>query len=234
MALSGFVILRYYPKITQGASFYKESSFSIPKPEVEPKPQIEREKEEKDKAEPTAEAEENKEEKLLPRIERIAYVVSDYFAPIKSGLEKRKGLIFKSEKGEEGRYRVYLLTFYPLEWPFAKVELPSIGEVPVSRAYLCSGGVIAVEVELGAPYPIELDKGSLDDYGAIVYSEKSEIQASLFKEGECKQNGFVFDLSAGFAGICFGGKFINYDRLYSEVPDSCKTIYEREAENGDI
>ena len=167
------------------------------------------------------------------RVRELAQVLTDYVVYLRGGLKERPALVFKAEPDKRG-VRLYLLTYYPMEWPFVKVELNGYGTFTPERVYLCRGGLVIVELSVKGLFPPEVSRGRVEDYGALLTFSGGKPETLAFGSGKCDRNGFVFDLAGEFAGVCFGGEFIDAGELYSEVPQACKIIYEKEEENGDL
>ncbi|WP_456419817.1 hypothetical protein, partial [Thermovibrio sp.] len=79
------------------------------------------------------------------RVKELRSVLTNYLVYLKGGLERRPALVFKVEPKDKG-VKLYLLTYYPMEWPFVKVELGGYGNFFPERVYLCNQGLIIVEV----------------------------------------------------------------------------------------
>ena len=175
---------------------------------------------------PEAEAleEEDIPKEVEERVKELFPVIDTYFVRLKCGVERRSALVLKSIPSGKG-VKLYLLTLYPMEWPFTKLEL-ELGSFSPERVYLCGGGVILLEFNLRGFFPPEVSVGDVEDYGVLAVPRGSSIEVSVFKKGECKENGFVFNLAGDFAGVCFGGKFIGARELYEGAPNSCKIIYQ--------
>jgi len=200
------VVTDHFKKDTSGGSSVSQG---LPPPEVEPEV-------EEDAVPPEVEA----------RVKELASVIDGYFVRLKCGIEKKPALVLKAvPKGEW--IELYLLTLYPMEWPFTKLEL-RFGSFSPGRVYACRGGVLVVRFKLRGLYPPEVSRGELDQFGVLVVPEERFVEVYPFKEGECTKNGFVFNLAGDFVGVCFGGEFVSARELYEEVPGSCKIIYKSE------
>jgi len=157
------------------------------------------------------------------RVRELAPVIDGYFVRLKCGIERRPALVLKAVP-EGKKVKLYLLTLYPMEWPFTKLEL-QFGSFSPKRVYLCRNGILLMEFELQGLFPPEVSKGEVDQYGALAVVEGNSVKVLPFKKGECTQNGFVFNLAGDFAGVCFGGEFVGAEELYGGAPASCKIIY---------
>ncbi len=167
------------------------------------------------------------------RVKELRSVLTNYLVYLKGGLERRPALVFKVEPKDKG-VKLYLLTYYPMEWPFVKVELGGYGNFFPERVYLCNQGLIIVEVPVRGLFPPEVSRGRVEDYGALLTFSGGRPQTLPFESGKCDRNGFVFDLAGEFAGVCFGGGFIDAGELYNQVPRTCKIIYQKEGSDGDL
>jgi len=157
------------------------------------------------------------------RIKELAPVIDGYFVRLRCGVERRPALVLKAVPEGE-KVRLYLLTLYPMEWPFTRLEL-QFGSFSPKRVYQCKGAVLLIEFELQGLFPPEVSLGEVDQYGALAVVEGSSVRVQPFKKGECTGNGFVFNLAGDFAGVCFGGEFVDGKELYGGAPSSCKIIY---------
>ncbi|WP_457681125.1 hypothetical protein [Thermovibrio sp.] len=169
---------------------------------------------------------------VLDKVNSLYQVLTSYLTYLKGGIGEKPSLIFKVGV-DSGINRLYFLTFYPMEWPFVKVSLNGYNFSP-SKVYLCDNGLLLVEVDLHGLFPPEVPKGSLGDYGVLLTFTSSGPEVEPFKPDNCNYNGFVFNLSGELAGVCFGGNFIDAQSLYSQVPSSCKIIYNKEEVNGNL
>ena len=168
---------------------------------------------------------------LNERAEELEKVVSNYFVYLRSGIERKPALVLKVIP-QGGETLLYLLTYYPMEWQFVKVELGGY-KINPQRVFLCEEGLVVLEAKVKGLLPPEVSRGELGDYGLLVSFESFRLKGELFK-GACKRNGFVFNLAGDFSGVCFGGTFISSSKLYSEVPDNCKIIYQKEGKDGNL
>jgi len=171
---------------------------------------------------------------VVERVKALAPVIDGYFVRLRCGMEKRPALVLKAvPKGK--KVELFLVSLYPMEWPFTKLEL-RFGSFRPQRVYLCNGGVILIRFDLQGLFPPEAPRGEIDEFGALAVVEGDSIKVVPFKKGNCTENGFVFNLTGEFAGICFGGQFIDGKELYEETPAICKIIYKPSEvkDNGDI
>ncbi len=172
-------------------------------------------------------------EEVLKRIEELKSIIPTYIFYLKCGIEKKPAVILKAEQTKEGT-DLYLLTFYPLEWSFTQGDLKNYGTFKVKSAYICKGGTVVVKLKLPGLFPPQVEMGEVSKYGVMVNYSGKELNFSLFEEGNCTANGFIFNLAGELAGVCFGGNFIGSRELYKEVPKDCRLIYREEKGNGDI
>ncbi len=171
---------------------------------------------------------------VLSQVENLSSVVTSYFVKVKNGLSTYPALVLKTVP-QEGGLEVYLLTFYPMEWPFVKVSLMGNSLGAPQKVYQCPGGLLLLDYLVKGVFPVEVEKGELGQYGALVTWTGSGFYVELFDSSKgCSDNGFVFNLAGDFSGVCFGGKFYSVGELYSSVPDSCKIIFQQGGENGDL
>ena len=171
---------------------------------------------------------------VLSQVENLSSVVTSYFVKIKNGTSVYPALIFKVIPLKVG-LKVYLLTFYPMEWPFIKVYFMGETLGAPQEVYQCPGGLLLLGYSVRGIFPVEVEKGDLGQYGVLVTWTGNDFYAELFDKSKgCRDNGFVFNLAGDFSGVCFGGNFYGAGELYSSVPDSCKIIYQQEGENGNL
>lgn len=174
-------------------------------------------------------------QELEERLKSLEKVVPNFFVKIQEGIIYHPALLFKVYGTAKGT-SIHILTFSSMEWKFIKTFL-SRGKVfsEPDRVFFCSGGVVDVNYVIKGIWPPEIPRGSVDSVGLLVIpEEKGTLRFANF-DGNCTENGFVFNPGGEFAGICFGGKFIDYSALYSEIPDKCQLIYEKgEGNDGDI
>ena len=171
---------------------------------------------------------------VLSQIEHLSSIVTAYFARVKNGPSTYPALVFKVLPQKE-ELKVYLLTYYPMEWPFVKTFL--LGkELGSPRAvYQCPGGLLLIEYTVKGLFPVEAERGEIGRYGALSTWTENSFYLELFSsEKGCSNNGFVFNLSGEFAGVCFGGKLYRATDLYNSIPEECRIIYQKEGENGDL
>ena len=173
-------------------------------------------------------------EEVLSQVENLSSVIISYFVKVRNGPSIYPALIFKTVPQKEG-LKVYLLTYYPMEWPFVKVSLmgESLGAPQV--VYQCPSGLLLLSYSVKGVFPVEVEKGEIGRYGALSTWTGKDFYVELFdSEKGCSNNGFVFNLSGDFSGVCFGGNFFRATELYDTIPESCKIIYQKEGENGDL
>lgn len=173
-------------------------------------------------------------EDLLSQVENLSSVVTSYFVKVKNGTSVYPALVFKIVP-LSGGLKVYLLTFYPMEWPFVKVSIMGETLGAPQEVYQCPGGFLLLGYSVRGIFPVEVERGELGQYGVLITWTGSDFYPELFDESKgCKDIGFVFNLSGDFSGVCFGGVFYTVNELYSSVPDSCKIIFQQEGENGNL
>jgi hypothetical protein len=169
------------------------------------------------------------------RLKSLEKVVPGFFVKIQEGIIYHPALLFKVYGTARGT-SIHILTFSSMEWKFIKTFL-SRGKVfsEPDKVFFCDGGVVDINYVIKGIWPPEIPRGSVDSAGLLVIPEEKGTLRFAGFEGNCTDNGFVFNPGGEFAGICFGGKFIDYSTLYSEIPDKCQLIYEKGEENdGDI
>ena len=171
---------------------------------------------------------------VLSQIEHLSSVVTSYFAKVKNGPLTYPALVFRVLPQKE-EIKVYFLTYYPMEWPFIKTSLLGKDLGSPKTVYQCPGGLLLLEYRVKGLFPVEVERGEIGRYGALSTWTENSFYLKLFSsEKGCSNNGFVFNLSGEFAGVCFGGKFYRATDLYSSIPEECKIIYQKEGENGDL
>lgn len=171
---------------------------------------------------------------ILSQVENLSSVITSYFVKVKNGLTVYPALVFKVVPGSKG-LNTFLLTFYPMEWSFVKVQLLGEELGAPERVYQCGEGLLFLNYNLKGIFPVEVERGNVGDFGAIAIRTGKDITVRLFeKEKGCTDNGFVFNLAGDFSGVCFGGNFYSAEELYSSVPSDCKIIYEKEGKSGDL
>ena len=171
---------------------------------------------------------------VLSQVESLSSVVTSYFVKVKNGPLVYPSLVFKAVPKEDG-LEVYLLTFYPMEWPFVKVSLSGESLGAPQKVYQCPGGLLLLTYVVKGIFPVEVEKGEIGQYGVLVTWTGSNFYVKPFDKSKgCNDNGFVFNLAGDFSGVCFGGSFYGAKDLYSSVPNSCKIIFQEEGKNGDL
>jgi hypothetical protein len=175
------------------------------------------------------------EQELEERLESLKKVVPKFFVKIQEGIIYHPALLFKVYGTAKGT-SIHILTFSSMEWKFIKTFLVrgTVFSEP-DRVFFCDGGIVDVNYVVKGIWPPEIPRGSVDSAGLVtIPEEKGTLRFASFS-GNCTDNGFVFNPGGEFAGICFGGKFIDYSTLYSEIPDKCQLIYEKGVgSDGDI
>ena len=159
------------------------------------------------------------------RLQQLKSLIPKFYKNIKEGINLHPALVFKVEGTDEGT-SIHLLTFSPMEWDFIKTNLRN--DVTLERpnkVYLCENGIIDVNYVVRGFWPPEVEKGQLEDKNVLVIPQKNGTFAFEDFNGNCTDNGFVFNYSGEFAGVCFGGNFIDANSLYNSVPSNCKLIY---------
>ncbi len=197
------------PKRESGTEVSLQTSQEIPSPTVEPEAQL---------GEVPQEVEE--------RVKELGEALTNYLVYLKGGIGSKPALVFKVKPQDRG-VNLYLLTYYPMEWPFVRADLGGYGAFPLEKVYLCRGGLLVLQLRVRGLFPPEVSRGKVDGYGALLTFSGGKPQTLPFEEGKCIKNGFVFDLAGEFAGVCFGGEFIGADQLYEEIPQACKIIYSK-------
>ena len=171
---------------------------------------------------------------VLSQVENLSSVITSYFVKVKNGLAVYPALVFKVVPASQG-LNVFLLTFYPMEWPFVKVQLPGEELGAPERVYQCGEGLLLLNYNLKGVFPVEVERGEVEEFGAIAVRAGKDITVRLFeREKGCTDNGFVFNLAGDFSGVCFGGNFYSAEELYNSVPSNCKIIFEKEGESGNL
>ncbi len=173
-------------------------------------------------------------DEVFNQVENLAPVVTSYFLKLKNGISTYPALIFKVVS-EQQSMDVYLLTYFPMEWQFVKVKLKGAKLGAPEKVYSCPGGLLLLDYRVRGIFPVEVERGSVGDYGALVTWTGSSFDVEVYdsKKG-CADNGFVFNLAGDFAGICFGGNFYSAEELYSTVPDACTLTYGKEEGSGNL
>ena len=166
--------------------------------------------------------------------ESLSSVIPSYFVRIRSGLVVYPALILKTVSEQNG-LEVYLLTFYPMEWSFAKILFPGEGVGKLLKVYQCKGGLLLLDSRVKGFFPVEVGKGELSGYGAIAIPDKGSVTVKPFDVSKgCRENGFVFNLAGDFSGVCFGGEFYDASQIINQFPGNCKQIYPEEEEGGNV
>ncbi|MEO2067960.1 MAG: hypothetical protein ABGX27_00400 [Desulfurobacteriaceae bacterium] len=153
--------------------------------------------------------------------------VPSLFVKVKEGIVYHPALVFKVYGTNNGT-SIHLLTLSTMEWQFIKTifSKSKIFFEP-TRVYLCEDGIIDVNYVVEKFWPPEVQKGKLKGMGILATPiEDGSFRFDKFY-GNCTDNGFVFNMEGKLAGICFGDKFINYNEIYSEIPNECQLIYEK-------
>ncbi|RKQ61709.1 hypothetical protein C7457_1152 [Thermovibrio guaymasensis] len=216
----GVIFLFYNPSVV--TNHFEKVPLSITR-------EIGREKRKVKHSQLEAQVEEEKvPQEVKKRVNEIKEVISNYLVYLQYGSERKPSLVLKVELG-----KLYLLTYYLMAWPFVKVELNGYATFTPDKAYLCRG-LIVLEIPARGLLPPEVSRGVVEDYGALLTFSGSEVKAVPFVKGECRENGFVFNLAGEFSGVCFGGDFIDSNQLYREVPQNCRIVYQKEVGNGDL
>jgi len=177
----------------------------------------------------------NLSQELEERLKNLEKVVPNFFVKIQEGIIYHPALLFKVYGTAKGT-SIHILTFSSMEWKFIKTFLVR-GKVlsEPDRVFFCNGGIVDVNYVVKGIWPPEIPRESLDSVGLVVIPEERGTLRFATFNGNCTDNGFVFNPGGEFAGICFGGKFIDYNTLYSDIPDKCQLIYEKgEGNDGDI
>jgi hypothetical protein len=177
----------------------------------------------------------NLSQELEERLKKLEKVVPNFFVKIQEGIIYHPALLFKVYGTAKGT-SIHILTFSSMEWKFIKTFLIR-GKVlsEPDRVFFCSSGIVDVNYVVKGIWPPEIPRGGLDSVGLLVIPEERGTLRFATFSGNCTDNGFVFNPGGEFAGICFGGKFIDYSTLYSDIPDKCQPIYEKgEGSDGDI
>jgi len=159
------------------------------------------------------------------RLKRLKQIIPKFYREIKEGINYHPALIFKV-KGTNNGTSIHLLTFSLMEWNFIKTKLSddlTLGKP--HKVYLCRDGIVDVNYIVRGFWPPEVEKGNLEDKNVLAVPQNNGKFKFEDFNGNCTDNGFVFNYSGELAGVCFGGNFITADELYSEVPQSCKIIY---------
>lgn len=173
-------------------------------------------------------------EEVLSQVENLSSVVNSFIVKVNNGISTYPALLFKVAPSDKG-LKVYLLTFYPMEWPFVKVSLMGEKLGAPSEVLQCEGNLILLVYPVRGIFPVEVERGNVGEFGAIAVKVGNSVAVNLYssKKG-CTENGFVFNLSGDFSGVCFGGNFYSAEELYSSIPENCRVIYEKEGENGNL
>jgi hypothetical protein len=159
------------------------------------------------------------------RLKRLKQIIPKFYKEIKEGINYHPALIFKV-KGTNNGTSIHLLTFSLMEWNFIKTKLSddlTLGKP--HKVYLCRDGIVDVNYVVRGFWPPEVEKGNLEDRNVLAVPQNNGKFTFKDFSGNCTDNGFVFNYSGEFAGVCFGGNFIPANKLYSEVPKTCKIIY---------
>ena len=178
--------------------------------------------------------EEDVPDEVLSQVENLKPIVTSYFVTVKNGPSVYPALVFKVNSNGKG-LTLYLLTFYPMEWPFVKVNVLGERFGSPGKVYRYPGGLLLLEYSVRGIFPVEVERGKVGDYGVLVTWTGNSFDVGVYdsKKG-CTDNGFVFNLAGDFAGVCFGGNFYSAEELYSTVPDVCTLTYEKEEGSGNL
>ncbi|ADY73680.1 hypothetical protein Dester_1042 [Desulfurobacterium thermolithotrophum DSM 11699] len=217
--------------------FYKPSVVTkhIIDKEIKQLPQQEvalenRTKKETNESENTTSNNKSLDQELEKRLSHLKEVIPNFFIKIKEGIVYHPGLLLKVYGTQNGT-SIHILTFSSMEWQFIKTFLFD-GRVlsEPNKVFFCNDGIVDINYEVKGIWPPEIPHGNVDLIGLLVIpEEKGTLQFANF-EGNCTDNGFVFNPGGEFAGVCFGGKFIDSNTLYSEIPGKCQLIYKKGGE----
>ncbi len=161
----------------------------------------------------------------VERLKRLEQIIPKFYKEIKEGINYHPALVFKV-KGTSNGTSIHLLTFSLMEWNFIKTKFSDdLTFSKPNKVYLCREGIVDVNYLVRGFWPPEVEKGNLKDKNVLAIPKNNGGFTFVNFEGNCTDNGFVFNYSGEFAGVCFGGEFISAEKLYSEVPGSCREIY---------
>jgi hypothetical protein len=169
---------------------------------------------------------------VLRQVSNLENVISNYFMRIKNGTDYVLALPFDFVQSKDS-YVYSLLTFYPLEWKFAKLNIQGFSFYP--KYVLYCNGFFLISYKLKGVFPRQIEKGNLNEYGIIavpVSQNKVELKPFDSNKG-CLEDGFVFNLDGDFSGICTGDKFLSTQEIYDLLNSTCKLIY-GEGDYGDL
>ncbi|WP_457754773.1 hypothetical protein [Thermovibrio ammonificans] len=170
------------------------------------------------------------------RVEQLSQVIPTYFVNLKGRSKSFPALVLKVKPLGGGKSAVFLLSIYPVNWSSVTLRLNGYNFGPPDKVYLCRGLLVA-EYDIGGIPPAEVQRGEVEQFGALAAVKSYGAVSYEPFTGECSPmlNGFVFDFAGELAGVCFGGNFISADKIYSAVPRGCRLIYTKEgAGNGDL
>ncbi len=164
---------------------------------------------------------------VAKQIENLESLIPSLFVKVRNGVKVYPALVVKVE--QEGDYLyAYLLTFYPMDWQFAKLNVKGFDFFP-KTVYLCTNGIIVLRYELRGTFLETVETGDLGKYGLIAVPNGGisfSYKPLINQTPDCRNNGFVFNLNGDFSGVCFGGKFLGVGDLKDSIPSQCQIIFQ--------
>jgi len=164
---------------------------------------------------------------VAEQIENLKLLVPSLFVRIRNGVKVYPALAVKAEQKSDHLY-AYLLTFYPMDWQFAKLNVKGFAFFP-KTVYLCTNGIIVLKYELRGTFLETVETGNLGKYGLIAVPNGGisfSYKPLINQTPDCQSNGFIFNLDGDFSGVCFGGKFLKVNDLEDSIPSQCQIIFQ--------
>jgi hypothetical protein len=173
-------------------------------------------------------------EYISKQIENLKFLIPSLFVKIKNGVKTYPALVVKT-KQENDLLNVFLLTFYPMEWQFAKLNVKGFSFFP-ETVYLCANGVVVLKYRIRGTFLEKVETGYFKGHGLIAVPEEGinfSFEPLTSQPPDCSENGFVFNLEGDFSGVCFGGKFLSVNDLEDLIPSQCQIIFQ-EGKDGNL
>jgi hypothetical protein len=176
---------------------------------------------------------ENRTNNETQQIYNVKSMIKRNLVKIKEGINYHQAVILKVRQ-EENSTHAYLLTTDNMEWEFVKGTMEGGVTFKNPKRVLKCNQVYVLDFDITGMWIPQINRGIITDKGFITYiNEKGLYKIEEFKNS-CLGNGFVFNSSGEFSGICVGDRFIPSDEIYDMCPENCNQIYVMEVQNGNL
>ncbi len=158
----------------------------------------------------------------LDRLNTLKTTTPTLFLRIREGINYHPGIILRVKPNSNGT-DTYIVSIGSMEWDVLSLKFNDL-KLGSPNAVCVYNLIPILDYKLKGVWMPQIPIGKPSNTNLLVNMDgRGNFSFSMFN-GTCTGNGFIFNISGEFAGVCFGGKFTSASDLYNSVPKA-KVVY---------